>query len=160
EGIPFVKNMVIEEPEYGMFFIYVFGDEAFQRMNEILTVDIETLLTDLVMASDIITLENQRFCLKLRKLIGSHLNQDKLNSKKTKENPLKEHGIQSALSTVAQAPSHITSGRKRKHQELEHEIRILRLECKRSLPEGIPFVKNMVIEEPEYGMFFIYVFGD
>ncbi|GJS68395.1 hypothetical protein Tco_0682960 [Tanacetum coccineum] len=28
-GVPFVNNMVIEEPEYGMFFIDVFGNEAF-----------------------------------------------------------------------------------------------------------------------------------
>ncbi|GKA06841.1 hypothetical protein Tco_0686065 [Tanacetum coccineum] len=84
EGVPFVNNMVIEEPEYVMFFIDVFGDEAFERLNEIHKVDIETLLTYLVMASNITTPENQRFCLKLRKLIGSHPNQDKLKSKKVK----------------------------------------------------------------------------
>ncbi|GJW67130.1 hypothetical protein Tco_0121554 [Tanacetum coccineum] len=44
--------------------------------------------------------------------------------------------------------------------ELEPEICIPALECNMSLPEGVPFVNNMVIEEPEYGIFFIDVFGD
>ncbi|GJY86952.1 hypothetical protein Tco_0500978 [Tanacetum coccineum] len=47
-----------------------------------------------------------------------------------------------------------------KHMELEPEIRIPGLECSRGLPEGVSFVNNMVIEEPEYGLFFIDVFGD
>ncbi|GJS28319.1 hypothetical protein Tco_0488939 [Tanacetum coccineum] len=47
-----------------------------------------------------------------------------------------------------------------KHMELEPEIRVPGLECTRSLTEGVPFVNNMVIEEPEYGMFFIDVNGD
>ncbi|GJX75773.1 hypothetical protein Tco_0322584 [Tanacetum coccineum] len=51
-------------------------------------------------------------------------------------------------------------GRKRKIMELEPKIHIPGLECNRSLPKGVPFVNNMVIEEPEYGMFFIDVFGD
>ncbi|GKC55004.1 hypothetical protein Tco_1077749, partial [Tanacetum coccineum] len=51
-------------------------------------------------------------------------------------------------------------GRNRKHQELEHEVRIPRLECNRSLPEGVSFVNNLVIEQPENGTFFIDVFGD
>nr|GEU39538.1 retrovirus-related Pol polyprotein from transposon TNT 1-94 [Tanacetum cinerariifolium] len=51
-------------------------------------------------------------------------------------------------------------GRKRKHQELELETRIPSLECNRSLPEGIFLINNMVIEQPEHGMFFIDVFGD
>nr|GEU42962.1 hypothetical protein [Tanacetum cinerariifolium] len=37
--------------------------------------------------------------------------------------------------------------RKRKHKELEPKTRIPGLECNRSLPEGIPFVNNMVIEQ-------------
>ncbi|GJW65511.1 hypothetical protein Tco_0117395 [Tanacetum coccineum] len=84
EGVPFVNNMVIEEPEYEMFFIDVFGDVALQRMNDIHKVDIESLLTYLVMASNITTSKNQRFCLKLRQLIGNHPNQEKLKSKKVK----------------------------------------------------------------------------
>ncbi|GJU94968.1 retrovirus-related pol polyprotein from transposon TNT 1-94 [Tanacetum coccineum] len=84
ENVLFINNIVIEEPEYGMFFIDIFGDEAFQRMNGIHKVDMETLLTYLVMASNITTPYNIRFCLKLNKLIENNLDQDKLKSKKVK----------------------------------------------------------------------------
>ncbi|GKC13369.1 hypothetical protein Tco_1010151 [Tanacetum coccineum] len=43
EGVPFVNNMVIKEPEHGMFFIDVFSDEAFQRMSDINKVGVEAL---------------------------------------------------------------------------------------------------------------------
>ncbi|GJV60187.1 hypothetical protein Tco_1466287 [Tanacetum coccineum] len=62
-----------------------------------------------------------------------------------------ELGIQSAL--PAPYPWQVasqSSGRKRKHMELELEIKVPGLECNRSLPDGVPFVNNMVIEEPEY----------
>ncbi|GJT15723.1 hypothetical protein Tco_0874429, partial [Tanacetum coccineum] len=77
-----------------------------------------------------------------------------------KKNP-EELGIQSALPAPVpkQAPSQ-SSGRKRKHMELEPEIKVLGLEFNRSLPEGVPFVNNMVIKELEYGIFFTDVFGD
>ncbi|GKE27351.1 hypothetical protein Tco_1442735 [Tanacetum coccineum] len=84
EGVLFVNNMVIEEPEYGMFFINVFSDKAFQRINDMHKVDIETLLTYLAMASNINTLENHRFCLKPRDLIGKHPDQEKLKSNRVK----------------------------------------------------------------------------
>nr|GEV41191.1 retrovirus-related Pol polyprotein from transposon TNT 1-94 [Tanacetum cinerariifolium] len=84
ESVPFVNNMVIEDPEYGRLFINIFGDEAFQRMNDIHKVDVETLLTYLVMASNVTTPKNTRFCLKLRKLMESHPDQEKLKSKKVK----------------------------------------------------------------------------
>ncbi|GKA12351.1 hypothetical protein Tco_0691897 [Tanacetum coccineum] len=72
-----------------------------------------------------------------------------------------ELGIQSALPAPApkQASSQ-TSGRKRKHMELEPEVKVTGLDCNRILHEGIPFVNHMVIEEPEYGIFFIDVFVD
>nr|GEU66078.1 copia protein [Tanacetum cinerariifolium] len=54
----------------------------------------------------------------------------------------------------------LTSGRKRKAQELEYEVHIPGLECNRSLPEGVQFVNNQVIEHPEKGIFFVDVFGD
>ncbi|GJV03493.1 hypothetical protein Tco_1337062 [Tanacetum coccineum] len=53
-----------------------------------------------------------------------------------------------------------TSRRKRKYMELEPKVKLPGLECNRSLPEGVPFVNHMVIEEPEYVIFFIDVFGD
>nr|GEV49330.1 protein kinase superfamily protein [Tanacetum cinerariifolium] len=72
-----------------------------------------------------------------------------------------ELGIQSALSApVPEQALSQTSGRKRKHMELEPEIKVPGLKCNRSLPEGVPFVNNMVIEEPEYWIFFTNVFGD
>ncbi|GKA63686.1 hypothetical protein Tco_0763292 [Tanacetum coccineum] len=72
-----------------------------------------------------------------------------------------ELGIQSALppSAPEQGSSQL-SGRKRQRMELEPEIYILALEYNMSLPERVLFVNNMVIEEPEYGMFFIDIFGD
>ncbi|GJX93376.1 hypothetical protein Tco_0347962 [Tanacetum coccineum] len=84
KGVLFVNNMVIEEPEYEMLFIDVFGNEAFQRVSDINKVGVETLLTYLVMASNITTPENTRFCLKIRKLIADHPNQEKLKSNKVK----------------------------------------------------------------------------
>ncbi|GKD56304.1 hypothetical protein Tco_1289691, partial [Tanacetum coccineum] len=53
----------------------------------------------------------------------------------------------------------VSSGRMRKHMELEPEFKVPRLECNISLPNGVPFINNMVIEEPEYGIFFTDVFG-
>nr|GEV98811.1 hypothetical protein [Tanacetum cinerariifolium] len=49
---------------------------------------------------------------------------------------------------------------KMKHVELQPKIRIPSLECNKSLPEGVPFINNMVFKEPKYGMFSINVFGD
>nr|GEZ25839.1 copia protein [Tanacetum cinerariifolium] len=70
-----------------------------------------------------------------------------------KKNPM------SALRAPEKAPSQ-TPGRKQKHMELEPETRIIELECNRTLPENVPFVNNMVIKEPEYGIFFTNKFGD
>ncbi|GJZ67903.1 hypothetical protein Tco_0631143 [Tanacetum coccineum] len=84
EGVPFVNNMVIEEPEYGIFFTDVFSDQAFQRWNDIHKVGIDSLVSYLVMASMIKTLENARFSLKLKKLITKHPTQEKLQAKKVK----------------------------------------------------------------------------
>ncbi|GKB55887.1 hypothetical protein Tco_0912073 [Tanacetum coccineum] len=72
-----------------------------------------------------------------------------------------ELGIQSALPAPAlEQASTQTLGRKKKHMELEPEVKVPGLECNRILPEGVPFANNMVIEEPEYGIFFTDVFGD
>ncbi|GJR61553.1 hypothetical protein Tco_1503715 [Tanacetum coccineum] len=81
--------------------------------------------------------------------------------KKRLKKILEELGIQSALPAPVpkQAPFK-SSRRKRKHMELEPEIKVPRLECNRSLPEGVPFVNNMVIKEPKYVIFFTNVFGD
>ncbi|GJY56013.1 hypothetical protein Tco_0455128, partial [Tanacetum coccineum] len=52
-----------------------------------------------------------------------------------------ELGIHPTLSAPKQVPS-LSSGRKRKTQELEPEVRIPGLECNRSLPKGVQFVNN------------------
>lgn len=73
----------------------------------------------------------------------------------------KEIKIQSAL--LAPAPQQATTqsfGRKSKQIELETQIKVPGLECIRSLPENVPFVNNMVIEDPELSLFFIDAFGD
>nr|GEX34626.1 copia protein [Tanacetum cinerariifolium] len=84
EGVPFVNNMVIKEPEYEIFFTDVFGDQDFQRWNDIYKVEEDSIVSYLVMASMIKTLENARFSLKLKKLIDEHPDQKKLNSKRVK----------------------------------------------------------------------------
>ncbi|GJT89216.1 retrovirus-related pol polyprotein from transposon TNT 1-94 [Tanacetum coccineum] len=72
---------------------------------------------------------------------------------------LNELGIQSALpAPVPEQASSQTSRRKRKRMELEPKVKVHGLECNKSLPEGVLFVNNMVIEDPEYGIFFIDVF--
>ncbi|GJY55314.1 hypothetical protein Tco_0454429 [Tanacetum coccineum] len=103
---------------------------------------------------------------KLRGIIPKKKNQvvkDLMNSLSKRYEKLRtthgELGISSSLSAPGQVLS-ITLGRKRKIQEPEPEIRIPSLKCNRSLPESVPFVNNMVIEQPEYGMLFIDVFGD
>nr|GEY69043.1 hypothetical protein [Tanacetum cinerariifolium] len=82
KNVPFVNNMVIEEPEYGIFFTDEFGDQAFQRWSDIDKVWMEALVSYLVAASMFKSSENARFSMKLRKLIAEHPDQEKLKSKK------------------------------------------------------------------------------
>nr|GEW02627.1 hypothetical protein [Tanacetum cinerariifolium] len=72
ENVPFINNMVIEEPEYRIFFTDEFGDQAFQRWSDIDKVGMEALMSYLVVASMVKSPENARFSLKLRKLIAEH----------------------------------------------------------------------------------------
>nr|GEV39590.1 hypothetical protein [Tanacetum cinerariifolium] len=76
--------MVIEEHEYGIFFTDEFGDQAFQRWSDINKVRMEALVSYLVVASMVKSPENERFSMKLRKLIAKHPDQEKLKSKKVK----------------------------------------------------------------------------
>nr|GEV70903.1 hypothetical protein [Tanacetum cinerariifolium] len=82
EAVPFVNNMVIEEPEYGIFFTDVFGDQVFQRWSDIHKVEVDSLVSYLVMALIVKTKENARFSLKPKKLIVDHPDQEKQKSKK------------------------------------------------------------------------------
>ncbi|GJX15302.1 hypothetical protein Tco_0207060 [Tanacetum coccineum] len=76
--------MVIKEPEHEIFFNDVFGDQAFQRWNDIEKVGIDALVSYMVLASMVQTPENARFSIKLKKLIAEHPDQEKLKSKKVK----------------------------------------------------------------------------
>nr|GEU90178.1 retrovirus-related Pol polyprotein from transposon TNT 1-94 [Tanacetum cinerariifolium] len=84
ENVMFVNNMVIEEPEYEIFFTDEFGDQAFQRWSDIDKVGMEALVSHLVVASMVKSPKNARFSMKLRKLIAEHLDQEKVKSKKVK----------------------------------------------------------------------------
>ncbi|GKE34338.1 hypothetical protein Tco_1453660 [Tanacetum coccineum] len=84
EKFLFVNNMVIEEPEYGIFFTDEFGDQAFQRWSDINKVGMEALVSYLVAASMVQSPENARFSMKLKKLIAEHPDQEKLKPKKVK----------------------------------------------------------------------------
>ncbi|GJS65213.1 hypothetical protein Tco_0679777 [Tanacetum coccineum] len=57
---------------------------SLQRWNDIHKVKVDSLVSYLVMASMVKTSENARFCLKLKKLIAEHPNQEKLQSKRVK----------------------------------------------------------------------------
>nr|GEV41472.1 hypothetical protein [Tanacetum cinerariifolium] len=63
EDVPFANSMVIKEPEYGIFFTDVFGDQAFQRWNDIHKVGVDSLVSYLVMVSMVKIEENARFSL-------------------------------------------------------------------------------------------------
>nr|GEY19994.1 copia protein [Tanacetum cinerariifolium] len=84
ENVLFVNNMVIKEPEYGIFFTDEFGDQAFQRWNDIHKVGMKALVSYLVVASMVKSPENARFNMKLKKLIVEHPDQEKLKLKKVK----------------------------------------------------------------------------
>ncbi|GKC25443.1 hypothetical protein Tco_1027593 [Tanacetum coccineum] len=58
--------------------------EAFQRISDIHKVDVETLLSYMVMSSNVNTPANQRLCIVLRSLIDNHPDKEKLKSKKVK----------------------------------------------------------------------------
>ncbi|GJW55780.1 hypothetical protein Tco_0099865 [Tanacetum coccineum] len=68
--------------------------------------------------------------------------------------PKKKNAVSALLAPAPEQASSQSSRKKRKHMELEPETKIPRLECNRALPEHVPFVNNMVIEEPEHGIFF------
>nr|GEU81038.1 hypothetical protein [Tanacetum cinerariifolium] len=95
ENVMFVNNMVIEEPEYGIFFTNEFGDQAFQRWSDINKVGMEALVSYLVAASMVKSLENARFSMKLRKLIAEHPDQEKLKSNKVCNASLRKEDVMS-----------------------------------------------------------------
>ncbi|GJY47329.1 hypothetical protein Tco_0436392, partial [Tanacetum coccineum] len=82
--IKFVNNLVIEEPEHGLFFIDAFEDEAFQRVNYVHKVETETLLGYKVMALNVKTDANQRFSMLMSKMINERPDKEKIMSKRVK----------------------------------------------------------------------------
>nr|GFA51731.1 hypothetical protein [Tanacetum cinerariifolium] len=83
-NVLFVNNMVIKEPEHGIFFADDIGDQAFQRWSDIDKVRMEALVSYLVAASMVLLPKNAKFSMKLKKLIVEHPDQEKLKSKKVK----------------------------------------------------------------------------
>nr|GFA46008.1 hypothetical protein [Tanacetum cinerariifolium] len=78
KNVTFKNNLVNEEPKYQIFFTDEFGDQAFQRWSDIDKVGMEALVSYLVAVSMVISPENERFSMKLRKLIAEHPDQEKL----------------------------------------------------------------------------------
>ncbi|GJV73267.1 hypothetical protein Tco_1493262 [Tanacetum coccineum] len=68
--------------------------------------------------------------------------------------PKKKNTVSALPAPAPEQASSKSSRKKRKHMELEPELKIHRLECNRALPKNVPFINNMVIKEPEYGIFF------
>nr|GEY22060.1 retrovirus-related Pol polyprotein from transposon TNT 1-94 [Tanacetum cinerariifolium] len=93
------------------------------------------------------------------KVLTVYINNDKRNFEVHNPFKFKEFGITDLDELgpiIEKKKNSIVKGlmksgkRKRKHMELEPEIKVLGLKCNRSLPDGVPFVNNMVIEEREY----------
>nr|GEV69177.1 hypothetical protein [Tanacetum cinerariifolium] len=84
KNVLFVNNMVIEEPEHGIFFTDKFDDQEFQRWSDIDKVRMESFVSYLVAAYMVQTPKNARFSMKLKKLIAKHPDQEKLKLKKVK----------------------------------------------------------------------------
>nr|GEW02515.1 protein trichome birefringence-like 19 [Tanacetum cinerariifolium] len=274
KGVKFVNNLVIEQPEHGLFFIDAFGDEAFQRVDDVHKVETETFLGYKVMASNVKTYENQRFNMLMCEMINKRLDKDgilrskdfikhqdahlkvltrahigklkkqaelrkkrydqyewtlnnrfkpkrityifihpntkpvlvtiyrnnnprnfhvhkefkfddfrlsefgKLNAiipiKRNKcvkvmmtslcnkyerlKKILEELGLDESLPLLEQDLS--LPRKKRKEMKLEPDTYITGLHCHRKMPKGVKFVNNLMIKQPEHGIFFIDVFGD
>ncbi|GJT99238.1 hypothetical protein Tco_1094756 [Tanacetum coccineum] len=99
---------------------------------------------------------NVRIHPKTKPIVASVFrNNDKRNFDVHQPFKFSDFGITELDELAPEQASSQTSGRKRKHMEQELEVKVHGLDCNRSLPEGISFVNYMVIEEPEYGIFFI-----
>ncbi|GKA02883.1 hypothetical protein Tco_0675664 [Tanacetum coccineum] len=74
EGVKFVKNKVIEEPEFGLLFIDVFRDEAFhrerQRVSDVQKVKTATVLGYKMVAFYDKTLANLKFVTLMDNMIS------------------------------------------------------------------------------------------
>ena len=84
EGVKFVNNLVIEQPERGLFFIDSFGDQAFQRWTDIDKAGIKSMVGFLMLASPLQNPENARFFHDLKIKIREHPDQHLQESKRQK----------------------------------------------------------------------------
>ncbi|PWA66883.1 Copia protein [Artemisia annua] len=84
EGVTFVNNHVLEQPERGLCFTDEFGNPSFQRWSDIDNAGVKAMLMYFMMASPIKTAENVRFCKDLRAKIEGHPEKNLLKSKRTK----------------------------------------------------------------------------
>ncbi|GKA68622.1 hypothetical protein Tco_0768539 [Tanacetum coccineum] len=84
KGVKFVNNLVIEQPEHRLFFIDAFGEEAFQRVDDVHKVETETLLGYKMMASNVKTDANLRFSMLMSDMIDKRPNKDRILSKRLK----------------------------------------------------------------------------
>lgn len=82
EGVKFVNNWVIEQPERGLFFTDEYGDPAFQRWADIYQAGIKAMHGYFLMANPIRNEANARFCHNLMIKIQEHPNKHELESKR------------------------------------------------------------------------------
>nr|GFB20067.1 protein kinase superfamily protein [Tanacetum cinerariifolium] len=78
KGVKFVNNLVIKQLEHGLFFIDAFGQEAFQRVDEVHKVETQTLLGYKVMALNVKSDANQRFIMLMSEMINKRLDKDRI----------------------------------------------------------------------------------
>ncbi|GJT30802.1 hypothetical protein Tco_0911077 [Tanacetum coccineum] len=79
KGVKFVNNLVIKQ--HGLFFINAFGEEAFQRVDDVYKVETETLLVYKVMASNVKTDEKLRFNMLISEMINKNHDKGRILSK-------------------------------------------------------------------------------
>jgi hypothetical protein len=84
QGVKFRPNLVIKEPEYGIFFVDEFGQEAFQRVSDIDKVETTTLLAYKLMALNIRRPENEEFVRLMDQMMKDRPDKEVLMSKKAK----------------------------------------------------------------------------
>ncbi|GJZ76352.1 hypothetical protein Tco_0641024, partial [Tanacetum coccineum] len=84
KGVKFIRNKVIEEPEFGLFFIDELADNTFQRVSDIHKVKTTTIMGYKIIAFYNKLLSNQKFVALMDKIILKRLDKHTLASKKSK----------------------------------------------------------------------------
>nr|GEU94331.1 protein kinase superfamily protein [Tanacetum cinerariifolium] len=81
KGVKFVRNLVIEEPEHELFFIW---GRSIKRVNDVHKVKTKTLLGYKVMASNVKIATNQRFMMLMSRMIDKCPDKNKILNKRVK----------------------------------------------------------------------------